>query len=102
MSGFKHLSINELIHMSTESNDVQVVDIRDAASFAAGHIEGSTQLTNENLAQFTSIADMDRPLVVVCYHGMSSQSAANYLNEQGFDDVYSLDGGFSAWSLANS
>jgi thiosulfate sulfurtransferase len=88
--------------MSTESNDVQVVDIRDAASFAAGHIEGSTHLTNENLAQFTSSADIDRPLVVVCYHGMSSQSAANYLNEQGFDDVYSLDGGFSAWSLANS
>jgi thiosulfate sulfurtransferase len=101
MSGFKHLSINELIHMSTESNDIQVVDIRDAASFAAGHIEGSTNLTNENLAGFIGAADMDKPLVVVCYHGMSSQSAATYLNEQGFDDVYSLDGGFSAWGLAN-
>jgi thiosulfate sulfurtransferase len=32
---------------------------------------------------------------------MSSQGAANYLNEQGFDAVYSLDGGYSAWSLAN-
>lgn len=102
MSGFKHLSINELIHMSSESNDIQVVDIRDAASFTSAHIEGSTNLTNENLATFIADADMDKPLVVVCYHGMSSQSAANYLNEQGFDDVYSLDGGFSAWSLAHS
>ena len=102
MSGFKHLSVNELIHMSEASNEVQVVDIRDAASFAAGHIQHSVNLTNENLAHYIAAADMDKPLVVVCYHGMSSQSAANYLNEQGFDDVYSLDGGFSAWSIANS
>jgi len=45
---------------------------------------------------------MDKPVVVVCYHGMSSQSAASYLNEQGFDDIYSLDGGYSAWSLAHA
>ena len=102
MSGFKHLSVNELTHISAESNDIQIVDIRDSASFTAGHIENSTNLTNENLAQFISGADMDKPLVVVCYHGMSSQSAASYLNEQGFDDVYSLDGGYSAWSLAHS
>ncbi|MGO2076753.1 MAG: thiosulfate sulfurtransferase GlpE, partial [Pseudoalteromonas sp.] len=28
---------------------------------------------------------------------MSSQGAANYLSEQGFEDVYSMDGGFTQW-----
>ena len=102
MSSFKHLSVNELIHMSAESNDVQIVDIRDNASFNAAHIEGSINLTNDNLPQFIADADMDKPLVVVCYHGISSQNAANYLLEQGFDDVYSLDGGYSAWGLAHA
>lgn len=102
MSAFTHLSINQLIHMTQESADIQIVDIRDAASFQAGHIVGSVNLTNENLAHYIADADMDKPLVVVCYHGMSSQGAASYLNEQGFDAVYSLDGGYSAWSLANS
>jgi len=37
---------------------------------------------------------------VVCYHGISSQSAAAYLAEQGFRDTYSLDGGFEAWLSA--
>jgi thiosulfate sulfurtransferase len=36
-------------------------------------------------------------VVVVCYHGNSSQSAAAYLASQGFSDVYSLDGGFELW-----
>ncbi|CRR54182.1 Thiosulfate sulfurtransferase GlpE [Pseudomonas aeruginosa] len=35
--------------------------------------------------------------MVVCYHGNSSQSAAAYFIQQGFSDVYSLDGGFELW-----
>ncbi|MBR9728622.1 thiosulfate sulfurtransferase GlpE [Shewanella intestini] len=102
MSTFKHLSINELIHMTAESDLVQIVDIRDEASFNTAHIAGSINLNNENIANIIADADMDAPLVVVCYHGISSQNAANYLIEQGFDDVYSLDGGYSAWSTANA
>ena len=29
-----------------------------------------------------------------------SQGAASYLVEQGFEDVYSMDGGFTAWEAA--
>ncbi|GIU42948.1 thiosulfate sulfurtransferase GlpE [Shewanella colwelliana] len=101
MSAFQHLSINQLIQMQASSTDIQIVDIRDSASFEAGHIANATNLTNENLAAYIGNADMDKPLIVVCYHGISSQNAAQYLNEQGFDEVYSLDGGFQAWREAN-
>ncbi|MCZ4339102.1 thiosulfate sulfurtransferase GlpE [Shewanella colwelliana] len=101
MSAFQHLSINQLIQMQASSTDIQIVDIRDSESFEAGHIANATNLTNENLAAYIGNADMDKPLVVVCYHGISSQNAAQYLNEQGFDEVYSLDGGFQAWREAN-
>ncbi len=101
MSAFQHLNISQLIQMQQENSDLQIVDIRDNASFEAGHIPNSTNLTNENLADFIHDADMDSPLIVVCYHGISSQNAANYLHEQGFDDIYSLDGGFQAWQDAH-
>ncbi|MEJ1225519.1 thiosulfate sulfurtransferase [Pseudomonas sp. NFACC32-1] len=74
-----------------------VVDVRDAATFAALHIKGSLHLDNHSLHDFITHADLDAPLVVVCYHGNSSQSAAAYLVGQGFSDVYSLDGGFELW-----
>lgn len=76
----------------------QVVDIRDANSFAAGHIPGAIQLSNSNLPQFVAAADFAKPLIVVCYHGISSQNAGKYLAEQGFENVYSLDGGMTAWA----
>ncbi|WOT05292.1 thiosulfate sulfurtransferase GlpE [Shewanella youngdeokensis] len=102
MSTFQHLSVNQLLHMQGSTAELQIVDIRDAASFAAGHIDTAFNLNNENISHYIAEADMDQPIIVVCYHGISSQSAATFLNEQGFDDVYSLDGGYSAWHQANA
>ena len=74
-----------------------VVDIRDQPTYAAAHISGARHLDNVNIQDFIRAADFDVPLIVACYHGNSSQSAAAYLVSQGFSDVYSLDGGFELW-----
>lgn len=97
MSNFQHVNVNQLIQLAETNPDIQIADIRDAVSFESAHIKGSVNLNNDNIANFIAAADMDLPLIVVCYHGISSQGAAQYLVEQGFDDVYSLDGGYQAW-----
>lgn len=74
-----------------------VVDIRDPQSFAMGHICDSRHLDNFSLRAFIDSADHETPVIVSCYHGNSSQSAAAYLSSQGFVEVYSLDGGFELW-----
>jgi len=81
------------------NDGAQVADIRDPNSFAQGHISGSYNLSNENLHDYIAAADMDKPLLVCCYHGISSQQAAQFLVEQGFDEVYSINGGFEAWRV---
>lgn len=74
-----------------------LVDVRDQQTFDANHIPGAQHLDNLSITDFIAKADLDKPLVVVCYHGNSSQSAAAYLVGQGFSDVYSMDGGFELW-----
>ena len=74
-----------------------LVDVRDAQTFASNHIPNSHHLDNHSIADFIHQADLDKPLVVLCYHGNSSQSAAAYLVGQGFSEVYSMDGGFELW-----
>jgi thiosulfate sulfurtransferase len=95
-NNFKHMSVNEL-HAMLASNPPVVVDIRDANAFASGRIIDSIHLTNESLTDFIRDADMDAPVVVCCYHGISSQQAAEFLMSQDFTEVYSLDGGFTQW-----
>lgn len=90
------MSVEELQSVLVEESHV-VVDIRDANSFASGHITKSIHLTNESLGDFIRDADPDAPVVVCCYHGISSQQAAQFLISQDFTDVYSLDGGFTQW-----
>lgn len=73
------------------------VDIRDAQSFAAGRIPGSQPLNNNNLAAFIKNTAATSPVIVVCYHGISSHQAADVLQQQGLSTVYSLQGGFTGW-----
>ncbi len=95
MTDFKRISPEQA--QALRDRGGVVVDIRDAHSYASGHITGSTHLDNQSLPDFIAAADLDHPLIVTCYHGNSSQSAAAYLIHQGFSDVYSLDGGFELW-----
>jgi thiosulfate sulfurtransferase len=97
---FKRISVERAMKMMSEQDLVQIVDIRDDQSFLAGHIPDSFQLHGANIDEFMASANPEAPLLVVCYHGISSQSAAAYLAEQGFRDTYSLDGGFEAWLSA--
>lgn len=97
-TAFKHLSVSELYEV-IDNNTHVVVDIRDPNSFQNGRIKGALPLSNDNIADFMRTADLDKPVVVCCYHGHSSQQAAQFLISQDFTDVYSLDGGFTQWQL---
>ncbi|WP_213996093.1 thiosulfate sulfurtransferase GlpE [Arsukibacterium sp.] len=96
MTDFHHISVADTAAMLT-GQQVIIADIRDEQSFANGHIAGAYHLTNGSLSQFMQQVEFDQPVVVVCYHGNSSQGAAQYLAQQGFEKVYSMDGGFSEW-----
>jgi len=83
-----------------EKSNAAVVDVRDAASYGAGHIPGAQAVDQATVQTFVDTADRSRPLIVCCYHGNLSQGAADYFNENGFTDTYSLDGGYEAWQAA--
>jgi thiosulfate sulfurtransferase len=82
-----------------EKGTSQIIDIRDAMSFQAGHMTAAIRIDNEGVPHFMAQADQQAPLIVCCYHGNSSQNAAHYFSEQGFQEVYSLDGGYEEWKV---
>ncbi|GAA5125854.1 thiosulfate sulfurtransferase GlpE [Alloalcanivorax gelatiniphagus] len=76
------------------------IDVRDPESHQQARIPGALPLNQAGLEAFLATTDRAHPLVVYCYHGHSSQAASDYLNEQGFQSVVSLDGGFEYWRQA--
>lgn len=95
MSDFKRISIAQAKQLILDN--AVIADIRDEQSFLQGHMHGAYHLTNTSIGQFMREHDYATPVVVVCYHGNSSQGAARYLAEQGYEQVYSMDGGFESW-----
>lgn len=97
MQPFEYLSVEQAAELAKQG--AVIVDIRDEDSFQQGHMPAAIHLDNHKVSQFIQQADLDAPTIVVCYHGHSSQSAAAWLNSQGFDQVYSMNGGFTQWAV---
>jgi adenylyltransferase/sulfurtransferase len=50
------------------------------------------------VAQVAAQFDKEKPLVVLCHHGMRSRMIANQLISGGFAFVYNVEGGIHAWA----
>lgn len=100
--GFKALGPAALTALVNRDNAL-VVDLRPHADFEKGHIPGSKNVQpsqfdpeNKQLAAARSL-----PVVLVCKAGQASGDAAKRLRKAGFERVYVLDGGISAWQQAD-
>lgn len=101
MDQFEHISAEQAQQLlSQPDSEAVLVDIRDPQSFTLAHPQGAFHLTNDTMVELMNTVDFEQPVIVMCYHGISSQGAAQYLIHQGFECVYSLDGGFEAWKRA--
>jgi hydroxyacylglutathione hydrolase len=77
-----------------------VLDVRQPAERAAGHIEGSTFITGGELPDRLDEVP-DGPLAIICGSGYrSSVSASLLVARTGRDDVVNVLGGMSAWQAA--
>ncbi|EAS62595.1 thiosulfate sulfurtransferase GlpE [Photobacterium angustum] len=101
MEQFQHISVEQAYQLLQQTDSQAVlVDIRDPQSFALAHPEQAFHLTNDTMVSWMDEVDFEQPVIVMCYHGISSQGAAQYLINQGYENVYSLDGGFEGWRRA--
>ena len=79
---------------------VKVLDVRQPAEWAAGHIEGATFITGAELPRRLDMVPKDTPVAVVCGSGYRSSVAASLLASTGRSDVSNVVGGMSAWRRA--
>jgi len=84
-----------------------VMDIRAAADFALGHVEGAINTTLGTIV--ADAAGSTKPILVVCYTGQSASHATVALRLSGYPTAKVLKWGMSGWNsdlsgawLANS
>ena len=78
----------EAVHLMNNEEAV-VIDLRSIDEFQRGHIIGKIEHHKE------------KPVIIVDVNGVSSTTSAELLTKQGFEKVYVLKDGLTAWAGAN-
>lgn len=82
----------------------QVVDVREDSEWQRGHIPGAVHVPLSRLdKEMDKLGNPDAaegPIVVACRSGTRSTGAAVRLRKVGFQNVYNLNGGTTAWEQA--
>lgn len=93
---FTQISVDEAKTI-IDKKDALLFDIRDMASFQTNHIDGAKHLTSDQIRTLDQTYSKETPVIVYCYLGKSSQTAAQIIAGLGFSHVYSIEGGIAAW-----
>lgn len=83
--------------------DAVVIDVREAAEYAAGHLLSAKHIPLGQLASRLKELDKfkERPILITCASGSRSGSAQSLLKKNGFKEAVNLKGGIEAWQQAS-
>lgn len=83
----------------SEKKDLLILDVREPEDFQNGYIAGAVNVPRGMLElEIDEVApNQDRTIVAYCGGGSRSALASQTLQVMGYDNVYSLAGGYRQW-----
>jgi hydroxyacylglutathione hydrolase len=94
------ITVAELRDRLAATSNLQIVDVRRPAEYAAGHVPRAASAPLDWLDRAIAPLDPARPTAVICAGGYRSSAATSLLEARGFGDLTNVLGGTSAWVAA--
>jgi rhodanese-related sulfurtransferase len=103
-SRIRELSVEETRAHLEANPAARLIDVREDHEWQAGHAAGATHLgrgiIERDIEQ--TIPDKETELILYCGGGYRSALACDNLQRIGYRNVYSMDGGWTAWKDAGA
>ncbi|WP_022950082.1 rhodanese-like domain-containing protein [Methylohalobius crimeensis] len=94
----RDIDVNALASMRRNGRPHLVLDIREPQEVGICGLEDSLNIPMHEVPHHLASILRDRPVVVLCHHGIRSAMVTSFLQNQGFDNVWNLAGGIDAWA----
>jgi len=96
------LSIEEVKAKLERGESFRLIDVREGEEFARGHLPGAESVCKGILERDIEekVPDTETPVVLYCGGGFRSALAGDNLKRMGYKKVWSMWGGWRAWSEA--
>ena len=98
MTGIPEIAAAQLRIWLLEPDAPVVVDVREPWEVELCRIPDSVPMPLGSLPNEYMALPSDKPLVIVCHHGVRSRRAAMWLHARGVERVHNLTGGIDAWA----
>ncbi|QXV65885.1 rhodanese-like domain-containing protein [Mucilaginibacter achroorhodeus] len=92
----KEITAQELKEKLDKGEDFQLIDVREDFEYETSNIGGQLIPLGGILIETDKISH-DKPVVVMCRSGKRSAAAIMQLEQQGYTNLYNLQGGILAW-----
>ena len=102
ISTLPQLSVHQLNAHLQNGTEMQVLDVRETAEWYAGHIATAHYMNFKVLRERIDQTALhaDQHISVVCAGGIRSSTASSVLMMHGFEHIYNVTGGMTAWKAA--
>jgi hydroxyacylglutathione hydrolase len=90
-------TVSELHERQRSERDLLVLDVRQPGEWQSGHVPDAQHLPGSKLTEQIEEVPRDRPVAVYCGSGYRSSVATSVLKANGYEQVFNVLGGFSAW-----
>lgn len=77
--------------------DLITLDVRTPPEFKHRRIRAAINIPVDELYLRHRELDANKEIIVICEHGVRSVAATEILMQQGFENVYNVQGGMSQW-----
>jgi rhodanese-related sulfurtransferase len=98
----KQTTVADVAARVKRGDQLTLVDTREDDEWRAGHIPSSQHLGKGIIERDieTTIPDKDQEIILYCGGGYRSALAADALQQMGYTNVVSMDGGIRGWRAA--
>lgn len=102
MHGVQLLGVHETLRLMNDKGTT-LVDVREEKEYSEGHMPHTTNIPLGSLSNRSNELgkSKNKPVIVVCRSGNRSKKGAVALAKNGFEQVYSMNGGVAAWQKDN-
>lgn len=80
------------------AGEALLLDVREAFELAMAAVPGALHVPMGEVPARLPEIPRDRPVLVLCHHGVRSQAVADWLRGQGYEKVENVRGGIAAWA----
>jgi molybdopterin/thiamine biosynthesis adenylyltransferase/rhodanese-related sulfurtransferase len=92
------ISVHELKQKTDAHEPFDLIDVREPFEYEIARIDGAKLIPLGEIGDRVDELQRGEPIVIHCHSGQRSAQAVRLLRQQGFSNVYNLDGGIDAWS----